>query len=208
MTDRDDVTADAGSVRSRLDAWREQGLDRLDPLRFGRVEALVRRASGRDGTTRRVIDARVDVLMAEYARIVELGAVVSGDADASVEATPSAFAALASVLDPKRVARTGPPASVADYFREIWSKLSADRQVQQSLDSVPKNAGPLNSSSLVHRALWQMRDISPEYLRQFLAYADTLAWLEDLQGGPAAMLPVKDAPRAAAKKTVKRGRGK
>ncbi|WP_436967616.1 DUF2894 domain-containing protein [Burkholderia glumae] len=54
-----------------------------------------------------------------------------------------------------------------DYFREAWSRLSADQQVQRSLDRVPKNAGPLNSSSLVHRALLLMRELSPEYLRQF-----------------------------------------
>uniref|UniRef100_UPI00197FFD23 DUF2894 domain-containing protein n=1 Tax=Burkholderia sp. Ac-20379 TaxID=2703900 RepID=UPI00197FFD23 len=114
------------------------------------------------------------------------------------------FAALA--LDKARTARSAPPAAVLDYFREIWSKLSADRQVQASLDSVPKNAGPLNSSSLVHRALLQMRDISPEYLRQFLGYADTLSWLEDLQRGDPAVAAAKEAPRAAAAKKPKRTR--
>ncbi len=28
-----------------------------------------------------------------------------------------------------------------------------------------------------------MRELSPEYLRQFLSYADALSWLEDMQAG-------------------------
>ncbi|WP_437176686.1 DUF2894 domain-containing protein [Burkholderia glumae] len=68
--------------------------------------------------------------------------------------------------------------------------------MQRSLDRVPKNAGPLNSSSLVHRALLLMRELSPEYLRQFLVYADALSWLEDLHGEAATAH--REAPRAKA----------
>jgi hypothetical protein len=49
---------------------------------------------------------------------------------------------------------------------------------------VPKNAGPLNSSSLVHRSLSLMREVSPEYLQHFLGYLDSLAWLEDTTARP------------------------
>ncbi|CAJ3399657.1 chemotaxis motB protein [Burkholderia pseudomallei] len=73
-----------------------------------------------------------------------------------------------------------------DYFRETWSKLSADSQLRASLEQVPKNAGPLNSSSLVHRSLSLMRELSPEYLRQFLSYVDALSWLQQMNGDEAA----------------------
>ncbi len=70
---------------------------------------------------------------------------------------------------------------VLEYFRETWSKLSTDGNLRQSLAQVPENAGPLNSSHLVHRALSLMHDVSPDYLRHFLRHADALSWLEDME---------------------------
>uniref|UniRef100_UPI00227E2BBB DUF2894 domain-containing protein n=1 Tax=Escherichia coli TaxID=562 RepID=UPI00227E2BBB len=54
-----------------------------------------------------------------------------------------------------------PDLPALDGLREIWSGLSADRQVRQSQEQVHKNAGPLNSNQLVHRALSLMRELSP-----------------------------------------------
>jgi hypothetical protein len=82
---------------------------------------------------------------------------------------------------------------VLDDFREMWSKISTERQLRQSLAQVPGNAGPLNSSSLVHRSLSLMHELSPGYLRQFLSYVDALSWMEQMAGSiPAG----KHAPRA------------
>lgn len=66
-------------------------------------------------------------------------------------------------------------------FRNTWSKLSVDRQVAQSLEHTPKNAGPLNSHMLVLRSLELMRDISPDYLNRFMSYADTLLRLDQCE---------------------------
>ncbi|MNL13669.1 hypothetical protein D3C87_1345820 [compost metagenome] len=86
-----------------------------------------------------------------------------------------------------------------EYFRAVWSRVSADRQVRQSQQQVHKNAGPLNSNQLVHRALSLMRELSPGYLQQFLSYTDALMWMEQIH---AATAPApKDAARGAAKKT-------
>ena len=94
-----------------------------------------------------------------------------------------------------------------EFFRETWSKVRTEKQYRQALDQVPRNAGPLNSSSLVHRSLSLMRDLSPGYLQQFLSYVDALSWLEDLMGGGAQA--EKEAPRAkGAKGTKKAARGK
>ncbi len=62
------------------------------------------------------------------------------------------------------------------------------------LDHVPANAGPLNSSSLVHRSLALMREVSPGYLRHFLSYVDALAWPGQLGGDGA--VPGNDTPSA------------
>ncbi|APD11521.1 hypothetical protein UC34_20795 [Pandoraea vervacti] len=85
---------------------------------------------------------------------------------------------------------------VLEYFRETWSKLSTDGNLRQSLAQVPENAGPLNSSHLVHRALSLMHDVSPDYLRHFLRHADALSWLEDME--TTGVFGVKAAARAPA----------
>ncbi|MCA8166633.1 DUF2894 domain-containing protein [Burkholderia gladioli] len=195
-------------TRARLDDWRERGAERLDPAGFARIEALLRRASAHQGAVGRVLDARLDALIEAFAAAFDACQAhvqEAGQTPPPRTAAPSPFATLA--LDKTRTARSGPPPELLDYFREIWSRLSADQQVQQSLDIVPKNAGPLNSSSLVHRALLLMRELSPEYLRQFLSYADALSWLEDMQADPAAAT-AKEAPRSAPAKKARRTRAR
>ncbi|VFR21554.1 hypothetical protein ANK1_3291 [plant metagenome] len=73
-----------------------------------------------------------------------------------------------------------PELPLLDELRELWASLGADQQLRQSEEQVPDNAGPLNSSHLIHRSLSLMRAQSPDYLRQFLAYAETLSWMEEL----------------------------
>lgn len=66
----------------------------------------------------------------------------------------------------------------AQAFRETWSRLSAEDEVVQAVQRGPENAGPLNSHMLVLRTLGLMRELSPDYLRRFMAHADTLLWLD------------------------------
>ena len=62
------VTCTASSARATLDAWRERGADRLDPIRFHFIEALDRRAAGHSGEARRILDDRsVQALLEAYA---------------------------------------------------------------------------------------------------------------------------------------------
>ena len=99
-----------------------------------------------------------------------------------------------------------PELPLLDEFRALWSRFSADRQVRQSQEQVHKNAGPLNSNQLVHRALSLMRELSPGYLQQFLSYTDALMWMEQVHAAIAPP-PKEAAPRAGAKKTA-RGKGR
>lgn len=73
---------------------------------------------------------------------------------------------------------TRPELKSIRYFRNTWSKLSAEKQVTQALLQAPKNAGPINSHMLVLRSLAMMRGISPDYLNRFMSYADTLLRLD------------------------------
>ncbi|WP_088508437.1 DUF2894 domain-containing protein [Burkholderia ubonensis] len=200
------MNRDATRARAMLDAWRASGADRLDPVRFHRIDALERRAAGHDGDARRLLDARLDALLAGYAGDVERAGARAGDAnepDDVAQARPASGALaglVARIARDAQADRAGIDPALIEYFRETWSKVRTEKQYRQALDQVPRNAGPLNSSSLVHRSLSLMRDLSPGYLQQFLSYVDALAWLEDLAGGGAQA--EKEAPRA---KGVKKG---
>ncbi|HZZ02978.1 DUF2894 domain-containing protein [Paraburkholderia sp.] len=211
------VTSDA---RATLDAWRERGADRLDPIRFHFIEALDRRAAGHGGEARRLLDDRLSKLIEAYAGDLERAVSEAGtDTDTSASASASASAAassgetargaLAELVDyiahapadgnspaagnaaPRRPSY--PELEALDYFRDTWSKARSEKQLRQSLKKAPDNAGPLNSSSLVHRSLSLMRELSPGYLQQFLSYVDALSWMEQMNGGGTS--PAKDAPR-------------
>ncbi|MBR0566980.1 DUF2894 domain-containing protein [Azoarcus sp. L1K30] len=69
------------------------------------------------------------------------------------------------------------------HFRRTWSRLSVDQALSHSLAQAPENAGPLNSHHLMLQSLSQMRKIAPDYLEHFMAYADTLLWLDLVEGG-------------------------
>jgi hypothetical protein len=209
MTDDDAIH----EARATLDAWRASGADRLDPVRFHLLDALVRRAAQHTGETRRVLEHRLSVVLDEYAAEVERAAADESGSQSTADETNAANdATLAALIEQlaRHHARADAPHAAAypelpalDYFREVWSKVRTEKQLRQSLAQVPGNAGPLNSSSLVHRALSLMSELSPGYLKQFLSYVDTLSWLEQMNG----VAPVgKEAPRAS--KTAKGARRK
>jgi len=188
-----------------LHAWRERGDDRLDPIAFHVIEALARRAADQHGAVQQRLDERLAQLIQAYAdRLPQLATPHLADphlaapnqAAPQAQATPrprGPLAELAAFLaypgepgdDPDAAAAQArrdayPDLPALDYFREVWSGLSADRQVRQSQEQVHKNAGPLNSNQLVHRALSLMRELSPGYLQQFVAYTETLTWMEQV----------------------------
>jgi hypothetical protein len=237
------VSSDGGihgtlDAQAMLDAWREGGADRVDPVRFRFLQAMARRSAVLDGPARQLLDERLAGHLNAYAQLLdadadadadagpEAGADAGSDAEPSAERNaplpaepandaPSALAGLLAYLaDPSLNTTDGEPdwnrdalglrdaypdVQMLEYFRAIWSRVSADRQVRQSQQQVHKNAGPLNSNQLVHRALSLMRELSPGYLQQFLSYTDALMWMEQIH---AATAPApKDAARGAAKKT-------
>ncbi|MBN8888144.1 MAG: DUF2894 domain-containing protein [Rudaea sp.] len=183
------------SVRATLNAWRERQADRLDPVRFHFIEAMERRAANHDGDVRRILDDKLCALLEAYAD--DLAKAESGIANAVDSATAelpardslgrliddiaqravpgeNAHAVENPLVEPSRF----PELEALGEFRKTWSALHAESQLQKALAQVPTNAGPLNSEALVHRAIALMRELSPGYLQQFLAYIDTLSWME------------------------------
>ncbi|MCG1039604.1 DUF2894 domain-containing protein [Mycetohabitans sp. B7] len=198
-------------ARARLDAWRASGADRLDPVRFRFIDALERRTAGHVGAVRHRLERRLGELLDAYAADLERAAPCCGNAAAKTASREPGGPTLAALLDyiaarkhahgdagataaaPHPV--SDPEPATLEYFRKTWARVRIEKQLRQSLNQVPRNAGPLNSSSLVHRSLLLMRELSPGYLQQFLAYADTLSWMEQWNSGSPAS--VKDTARAA-----------
>lgn len=210
--------SDSGiDAQRRLEAWRAHGADRVDPLRFARIEALARRTAGERGAVRALLDARLAQLFDAYAADVarmpshatfggasstepdatqgvmttllqHLERETAGRDDRSAHASAGARAAAAaatsseSVDGPASDAVGGAPrgADMLDELRRASRRARTESQMRQALQDAPANAGPLNSSSLVHRALNLMRDAAPGYLLPFMAYVDALASLEGM----------------------------
>lgn len=203
-------------ARAMLDAWREAGADRVAPLRFQFMDALERRAAAHGGEARRLLDGKLAALIQAYESELDSARDPDSTPNRPAAATPEPgpLAALTAYMaDPGPDARgttnlraSYPELESLEYFRSVWSRVSADRQVRQSQEQVHKNAGPLNSNQLVHRALSLMREVSPGYLQQFLSYTDALMWLEQVHAALAPP-PREAAPRAGAKKTA-RGKGR
>lgn len=193
------MTSAADQARATLEAWRASGADRLDPVRFAFIDALQRRAAGHTGQARRLLDERLSALLTAYADdLRHAGAPASRSSHSSgASDTRGPLADLLEAIADGGAAQRAPgypELALLDYFRETWAALSAEQQLRRSLDHVPANAGPLNSSSLVHRSLELMREVSPGYLRHFLSYVDALSWLAQLSGDGA--MPGNDTPSA------------
>jgi hypothetical protein len=215
----------AHSIRATLDAWRAQRADRLDPVRFHFIDALERRAAAHGGAARRILDDRLAGLVAAYAEALQGAPAETGQADAVAAPGGSArgpLGVLADQLAARAVARGGEPAAsdapsgqvalpaaeVLDEFRRIWSQVRSESQLRQSLERLPANAGPLNSSTLVHRSIALMRELSPGYLEQFLAYLDDLSWLARMNPGTATITPEAPQPSVAKKRARARPRAR
>jgi hypothetical protein len=141
-------------------------------IRLQLIEALRRRAAGYEGETRRLLDERLSTLLADQA----------GDVDRVEVVREAAFGWIDDLTSrPAKHARdTFPELPMLDEFKRIWSTLHTENRMRQSLEPVPTDAGPLNSSALVHRSIELMRELSPGYLEHFLAYVDHLSWMARL----------------------------
>lgn len=186
---------------TRVDALRLEGADRLDPVRFHYIEVLAHRASAHQGRVKRILDGKLDAAVAALRQRL---AQAQDDASRVVVAEPEASAAQRETLgdlvrhmaqhahQPPGTSMAAPMATTTPrtelksvaYFRNTWSRLSAEKQVTQALGQAPKNAGPINSHGVALRSLALMRDTSPDYLNRFISYVDTLLCLDQSDKPP------------------------
>ncbi|MDP2262639.1 MAG: DUF2894 domain-containing protein [Hydrogenophaga sp.] len=202
------------SAMAAVSSLREAGAQRLDPVRFRYLEALAQRLGSAPASVQPILAGKLQQALDAYPVLPAAGSAtaVAPRAHAAGAASCAPLAELNRYLAEARRAavRAGDAASggrdagaaeaaaagdellSARRFRETWSRIAAEEQVVRAVGRGPENAGPLNSHQLVLRTLALMRDLSPDYLRRFLAQADALLWLEKTQ----AKLPAR--PRAAA----------
>lgn len=83
-------------------------------------------------------------------------------------------------------------------FRETAETARAQLAVARALDNLPEQPGPYNPQLLAARALATLSELSPAYLRAFMANLDDLARLE------AAIVAMQPEPEPAKKPAKKR----
>jgi len=193
------VTEERGSPVEGMDAWRA-GIDAgADPMRLRRIEALARRTAAQQGSARRLLEQKLAALMLDYGHRADhdgAPANAPGQAGPLAELTKQLAARASSHVLHERSA-SGEP-QLLRYLHDIWSRLSADRRLTQSLAKVPDKAGPLNSHHLVHRALAAMREASPGYFHHFVAQVDALLALDQMMQAAASPAPAPATASAPA----------
>jgi hypothetical protein len=150
-------------------------------VRAHHVEALTRRLQTAPEAVQRVLRDRLQQLSAaegDETVAVEPAPLKRPRAQPPKPATPLAQLNqyIATATGDRRELRS------AQAFRETWSRICAEDEVTEAVQRGPDNAGPLNSHMLVLRTLGLLRELSPDYLRRFMAHADTLLWLDQAGG--------------------------
>ena len=173
-----------------VEALRQQGAPQLDPLGFRYIEILEQRASAHQGRVRQVLDAKLATAVSALRQRMHLAQSPGLNPVAPAQAAqPETLGDLVRLLaehsQDKPDSRSAVPSTTphaelksVKYFRNTWSKLSAERQVTQAIGQAPKNAGPINSHVVALRSLALMRDTAPDYLNRFMSYVDTLMSLD------------------------------
>lgn len=192
---------------STLESLRSEGAHQHDPVRFRYLETLDRRMRLQPAAVQALLERKLHEALAAYQHDAR-----TPQASPNHAQSPPAENCLSQLnRDLNTRARADAHQALVDgtqsmsdlrsvrQFSEVWSKISAEKQVTQALHAGPENAGPLNSHKLMLRSLNLMRTLSPDYLRHFWAQMDSLLWMERMNTGFAAP-SAKPVRKARAKK--------
>lgn len=175
-------------VAEWLEAARRRGDWRLDPARFHAMEALWRRLRQQSGPVRVLLEDKLQRAAAAYAaRLAEAAPSPAKPGPRPAAAPPDPLAQLNAAIRAGVQARSAPalPGEAQDEselasvrrFRRSWERGRSIAQVEQAVARRPAGAGPLNSHALLLQSLDLLRELSPDYLRRFLAQVESLHWL-------------------------------
>ena len=82
--------------------------------------------------------------------------------------------------NPPLLPRTQGELRAARYFRDSQARRHAETLIARATREAPQDSGPLNPQKLAIRSLAAMQELSPAYLSRFVAYVDTLLWLDSV----------------------------
>ncbi len=150
-----------------------------EPLMAHYRQVLARRLAEQPPAVQQRLRQRLDAVPAsvEAALPVAPAPRASALAKLNAELADRAQGATSSIAGDAQA--TLPELSSVRRFGKTWAKVATEQQMIEALAKAPKNAGPLNSHRLMLRALTQMRRLSPDYLRLFLAQMEALLWVEE-----------------------------
>ena len=185
-----------------LESLRSEGAWRLDPARFHYLEALSRRLPSQTEPVRRLLQDKLQVALADYARRFAQEQQVRGVRPLAEKAGLPANCASPLAQLNQSIRREPDELASVRRFRQAWSSNQIQDKVEQAVARKPANAGPLNSHLLVLHSLAMLGELSDDYLRRFLVQVESLQWLdqasEKYSHRPAK--PAKPARRSRQKK--------
>jgi hypothetical protein len=162
-------------LQGRLDALGARGAARTDAMRLAQLRALYRRLAAQPEPVRALLQARLERGVAQLEQ--RQGATVSAAPIAPIRTAPRrAPSPWPALPQPARELAS------ALRFRRVWSNTRAQDSVALAAAQRPANAGPLNSQVLMLQSLDLMAQLSPDYLRRFVAHAESLLWLQEAAG--------------------------
>lgn len=184
--------------QEQLEAWRRNGAWRIDAARFRFLEALAQRLLAQREPVQAVLRPRLQAALADYAQRVAAAQPAAPAPRRKAEAVATPLARLNAHIRTVRQDDEAPaPDELASVrrFRQSWNRQHTLDQVEQAVARKPANAGPLNSHALVLQTLGLLRELSPDYLRQFVAQVEALQFLEAARDAakPAKAKPARKA---------------
>ena len=212
------------ALQARIDALRSSGAARFEPARFHFMEALSNRLVELPGPVHRLLQARLQAALADYAERFAAAEQPARDdcgtrpkaAQARTLKANSSLAALNEYIRSATAARTAATRpgdtsgenelASARRFRLAWERGRVIDRMAQAASRKPAKAGPLNSHALVLDSLALMQELSPDYLRRFLAQVESLQWLEQAAGEKSLRDQAKKSKPAAPRRAARRPR--
>lgn len=203
----------SATLQERIAALRARGAGQVEPMRFHALESLARRLPLQPADVQAVLDAKLQAAVGDCEhRLASLHSQPLHPTLPPVRrAAPAGPLAqltqqLRATAGARAPATSGEPhdpdeLAGAHRFRLAWSHGRTLDRVVQALSRKPVQSGPLNSHALVLQSLAMMRELSPDYLRRFVVYVESLQWLEQQamadarQPGKAAEHPARRARR-------------
>lgn len=223
-----EVDFEATAFETRLETLKCRGAEALAPCRWHYVTALARRSQGKGSAVRAVLRGKLMRALSDLEQRVPSAAQPSvSPLEGTVALRPLAgLLKSMEVLLPAggaeqgkwrqiepggapQMAGTGLVAlsdlKAVQEGHESWSRLKVQHQLARSLAAAPNKPGPLNSETLVLRALQRLDALAPEYLEGFISQVETLKWL-DARSQAEAQTAGSQEVRGEASKPVNKGK--